>query len=97
MATYRRLAESAAAAVKPPDLLVHLDMDEQALLERIAHRGREYEKAITLDFLVGMRRAYRGVVASAGCRVLPVDAGKTELLAENNRARLLREIREALA
>ena len=97
MATYRRLAESAAAAVKPPDLLVHLDMDEKALLERIARRGREYEKAITLDFLAGMRQAYRGVVSSAPCRVLPVDAGKTDLLAEDARAGLLREIREALA
>ena len=72
-------------------------MDEKALLERIARRGREYEKAITLDFLAGMRQAYRGVVCSVPCRVLPVNAAQTDLLAEDARARLLREIREALA
>ena len=97
MATYRRLAESAAAAVKPPDLLVHLDVDEQALLERISRRGREYEKAITVGFLAGMRQAYRGVASSARCRVLPVDAAETDLLSEDARAGLLREIRKALA
>ena len=96
MATYRRLAEPAATAVKPPDVLVYLDADGKALLERIARRGREYEKVITLDFLAGMRQAYRGAVVAAPCRVLTVEAGTTDLLAEDGRAGLLREIREAL-
>ena len=97
MVVYRRLAASAAAAVKQPDLLVHLDAGEQMLLERIARRGREDERAFTADFLAGMRQAYRDVAASAGCPVLPVDAGKMDLLAEDARARLLRGVREALA
>lgn len=92
--TYLRLAEQARGQVKPPELVIHLDGAEQVLLERIARRGREFETTFTPQFLADMRGRYAQVAAGLDCRVLTIDTGRRDLLAETQQADLLREIQE---
>ena len=47
-----------------PDLLVYLDATDEVLVERIARRGRPYEKAITPAYLDTLRSAYEGYLKS---------------------------------
>jgi len=96
MALYRRLADGAERLVKAPDVLVHLDADERLLLERIARRGRSFERTFTAAYLASLRRAYREAAAAMPWPVIPVDVGRTDLLAEGPRRELLERIREAL-
>ena len=96
MIVYRRLAGPAAITVKPPDVLIYLDGSESILLERISRRGREYERAFGDDFLGAMRSAYRELAGTADCPVLALDIARADLLAEDTRAKLLAQVREAL-
>jgi deoxyadenosine/deoxycytidine kinase len=93
---YRRLAGAVGEIVKPPDVLIHLDADEDILLERISCRGRRYEAVFSADFLVRMREAYREIVSSADCPVINIDVGKVDLRQESAIAELVRNIRERL-
>ena len=96
LAVYHRLAGAVEKMVKPPDLLIHLDGAEDILLERIARRGRRHEAMFTADFLTLMRGAYREIVATVGCPVIGIDIGEVDLRARPTRAKLLRDVREAL-
>jgi len=96
LAVYRRLAGPAAERVKRPDLLIHLDGGAGLLLERIARRGRPYERGFAATFIERLRRAYRRAAADADCPVIVVDVGAVDLRAEPARSRLLRRIREML-
>jgi len=44
--------------VKPPDLLIYLRASIPTLVEQIQKRGREYEKAIRLDYLQRLNERY---------------------------------------
>jgi deoxyadenosine/deoxycytidine kinase len=96
LAIYRPLSAAAGEAVKPPDVLVCLDGPEELLLERIAARGRSYERAFSRDFLTDLRRAYAAIVAEADCPVLEVDVARVDLREDRARGRLLDQVREAL-
>jgi len=95
MAVYRRLADGAEAAVKAPDVLVSLAGPEGLLLERIARRGRGFERTFTPEFLAGLARSYRDVAASAACPVIEVDVSAVDITAPEGRA-LVERIREVL-
>ncbi len=41
-----------------PDLIVYFHRDVDILLENIRKRGREYEKAITADYLMSIQNTY---------------------------------------
>ncbi len=97
LSVYHRLAGPVGKMVKQPDVLIHLDGSEDMLLDRIARRGRRHETAFTADFLARMRRAYREIVSSAACPVIGIDVGEVDLRAGPDRAKLLRDIREALS
>ncbi|MCD4699030.1 MAG: 2-amino-4-hydroxy-6-hydroxymethyldihydropteridine diphosphokinase [Phycisphaerae bacterium] len=96
LAVYHRLAGPVGKMVRQPDVLIHLDGAEDMLLERIARRGRRYETAFTADFLASMREAYRKIVPAADCPVINIDIGEVDLRAKPDRAKLLRDVREAL-
>ncbi len=96
MALYRRLADGAERLVKAPDALVHLDADEDLLLERIVRRGRSFERIFTAEYLASLRRAYRQATAEMPWPVVAVDVGTTDLLADGPRRELLERVREAL-
>ena len=93
---YVRVARRLEALVQPPDLLIHLDAEPAALLERIAQRGREFEKALTEAFLVRMRGAYNTLEQVVPCEVIRVDSQQIDLRDSDARAALVEQVREKL-
>ncbi|HHH75511.1 MAG TPA: hypothetical protein ENL03_00635, partial [Phycisphaerae bacterium] len=74
MQAYNHSASRIATLLKRPDLLISLDCPEQVLLDRIARRGRGYEKAMTREFISQMRQAYRNLDLAAEARcVMKID------------------------
>jgi deoxyadenosine/deoxycytidine kinase len=93
---YDLLAGRMEAMVHPPDLVIHLDAAEATLLERIAARGRTFERAMTADFLGEVRQAYNSFACSASCPVISVDCRRTDLRQAGARAALTAEIRRKM-
>jgi deoxyadenosine/deoxycytidine kinase len=56
--TYEQLAGRVDALVKHPEVIVHLDAPLEVLRERIAHRGRGFERTFGDAFLQHLRDAY---------------------------------------
>jgi len=79
LAVYEQVAAYAAPLVRPPDVLICLDAAEATLLERIARRGREFEKAIAAEFLASIRQAYREEAQRASCAVIGVDCDRVDI------------------
>ncbi|HUS90677.1 MAG TPA: deoxynucleoside kinase [Phycisphaerae bacterium] len=96
MRAYDPVHDRFARLVHPPEVLIVLDALPATLLDRIARRGRDFEKVMTGDFLSAMRRAYNGVAASAPCPVLPVNCDAEDLRDPRCRARLVEGIRRHL-
>ena len=94
--SYRRLAEQVERAVKPPDVLIHLDAPEPVLLERIARRGRSYERAFSAEFLAGLRESYRQFCPGGDCKVIRLDSVEVNLLDGAQRASVLDRVKQAL-
>jgi len=95
-ATYEVLHARVAPLVHPPEAMVYLDAEPRALLERIAVRGRSFEKAITADFLTAMRDAYNDLVKAAECPVFTVRCDEVDLRNHRPRAELIKRIRTVL-
>jgi deoxyadenosine/deoxycytidine kinase len=95
-ATYEVLHARVAPLVHPPKAMVYLDAEPRALLERIAVRGRSFEKAITADFLSAMRDAYNDLVKAAECPVFTVRCYEVDLRNHRPRAELIERIRTVL-
>ena len=95
-ATYEVLHARVAPLVHPPKAMVYLDAEPAALLERIAVRGRSFEKAITADFLSAMRDAYNDLVKAAECPVFTVRCDEVDLRNHRPRAELIKRIRTVL-
>jgi deoxyadenosine/deoxycytidine kinase len=63
----------------PPDLVVFLRADVKVLLERIANRGRDYERRIGPDYLSQLNQLYDEWIATFNlCPVLTVPAGELD-------------------
>jgi deoxyguanosine kinase len=95
-AAYEALHARVAPLVHLPKAMVFLDAEPAALLERIAVRGRSFEKAITADFLSAMRDAYNELVQAAECPVLTVRCDEVDLRNHRPRAELIKRIRTVL-
>ena len=54
--------------LRPPDLIIYLHANPDTLMERIARRGRESEKAITRDYLARLGTAYDSWIERAAQR-----------------------------
>ncbi|MDP6542477.1 MAG: deoxynucleoside kinase [Phycisphaerae bacterium] len=93
MVLYSRVARRVGGLVCPPSVIVHLDAPEEVLLSRIAARGREYEKAMTPEFLKEMRRAYNDIDQSAGCPVIRVETDAADIRDADARNELIARIR----
>ena len=96
LAAYDRVAGPLEAMVRRPDVLVHMDAAEPTLLERIARRGRRFERVMTAEFLARMRRRYRGACQAAGCPVIEVDCDRADLRRAEARAKIIDAIRATL-
>lgn len=55
---YTALFDILASFLRKPDLILYLKARPETLMERIAQRGRESEKSITIDYLARLGRAY---------------------------------------
>jgi deoxyadenosine/deoxycytidine kinase len=58
MALYRQLYFLLNPNIPTPDLVVYLQAGPEVLMERVHHRGLDYEKPITPDYLKALNEAY---------------------------------------
>ena len=73
--TYRDLYEVLTQFLPPPDLVVYLRASVPTLVDRIAHRGRDYERQITSVYLAKLNELYDAWIANFNlCPVLTVPA-----------------------
>lgn len=94
-----RLYERLAAGLKilrRPDLVVYLDADDDVLIDRIAKRGREYERPITTTYLDSLREAYEKYLAAGSeLNVLRMNTTQLNLQSEEQMSALYESIRRA--
>ncbi len=93
---YCHLAAPMAELVKPPDVVIHLDAEESVLLERIAGRGRHYERAFTPEFLTWLREQYVQLVSTLTCPLISVDVASIDLRGPQAQQWLLDQVHEVL-
>jgi deoxyadenosine/deoxycytidine kinase len=73
--TYRELYNVLTQFLPPPDLVIYLRASVPTLVDRIAHRGRDYERQITSVYLAQINELYEAWIANFNlCPVLTVPA-----------------------
>jgi len=73
--SYNELYQVLMEFLPPPDLVVYLRANVDTLVDRIAHRGRGYEREISREYLQQLNELYEEWLASFGlCPVLTVPA-----------------------
>jgi deoxyadenosine/deoxycytidine kinase len=78
-ALFSRVYEILARQVPKPDLVLYLTAPVDVLMERIAARGRDYERSITADYLAELDLRYRSYFASyTDAPVLIVDTTRID-------------------
>ena len=76
---FSRVYEILARQVPKPDLVLYLTAPVEVLMERIATRGRDYERSITADYLAELDLRYRSYFASyTDAPVLIVDTTRID-------------------
>ena len=55
---YQNIYQSLAPQVPKPDLVIYLQASTHTLLERVQRRGRNYERALTDDYLARLGNSY---------------------------------------
>lgn len=89
---YRELYEVLTELLPPPDLVVYLQASVTTLVERIAARGREYEKGIAPDYLAQLNALYQEWIGSFTlCPVLTVPADRLDFVANSDHLELIVE------
>lgn len=63
-ATYREICELFFSELRPPDVIVYLQMSVPRLVERIKERGRPYEQSISPDYLANLNDRYEAWAVS---------------------------------
>jgi len=86
-ANYKALFDTMLEFIRPPDLIIFLKAKPESLLERIRYRGRESEKAITLDYLKILDEAYTEWLERAQKLTVlhTIDTDKVNLLKESHK------------
>lgn len=80
--TYRELYEVLTELLPPPDLVVYLNASVPTLLQRIAQRGRDYEKNIAPAYLEQLNLLYDEWISDfALCPILIVPADRLDFVA----------------
>lgn len=88
--TYRELYETLIEFLPPPDLVIYLRATVDTLLERIARRGRDYERAISREYLDSLNLLYENWIARFTlCPVLTIPADDLDYVAHNGHLRLI--------
>jgi len=90
--TYRDLYETTSRLLPPPDLVVYLRASVPTLLNRIAHRGRDYERTISPEYLHGLNRLYEEWIDNFTlCPVLAVPADDLDFVSHSGHLKLIGE------
>jgi len=90
--TYRELYEVLTDFLPPPDLVLYLRASVPTLLSRIAHRGRDYERQITFDYLSQVNALYEEWIARFSlCPVLTVPSDDLDYVANSRHLNLIAE------
>jgi len=81
---YTALFRIMVGFLRKPDLVIYLKASPDALMERIARRGRESEKTIRRDYIGALNDAYEEWMASARreLEVLEIDTDRVPLQGE---------------
>ena len=88
--SYRDLYQVLTEFLPPPDLVVYLRASVDTLRQRIAHRGRDYERDIQPDYLNRLNDLYETWIASFSlCPVLIVPADDLDYVAHNSHLELI--------
>jgi len=88
--TYHELYEVLTELLPPPDLVVYLDATVATLLQRIAQRGRDYEKNISREYLNRLNDLYAEWIAEFKlCPVLVVPADRLDFVANGKHMDLI--------
>jgi deoxyadenosine/deoxycytidine kinase len=88
--TYRELYETAVQFLPPPDLVIYLRASVTTLLNRIASRGRDYERKIAPEYLDSLNNLYENWIDNFTlCPVLAVPADDLDYVAHNGHLRLI--------
>jgi deoxyadenosine/deoxycytidine kinase len=88
--TYRELYETAVQFLPPPDLVIYLRASVPTLLNRIASRGRDYERRIAPEYLESLNDLYENWIDNFTlCPVLAVPADDLDYVAHNGHLRLI--------
>lgn len=78
---YREIFESMLQFVKPPDLLIYLKADIPRLVEQIEKRGRDFEYAIRIDYLLSLNARYEEWIGSYKLgKLLVIDVNKIDFV-----------------
>ncbi len=81
-ASYHELYRVLSEFLPPPDLVVYLRASVETLQQRIANRGRDYERTITPEYLAQLNRLYEDWIANFSlCPVLTVPADALDYVA----------------
>ncbi len=73
-ATYQRLYKVTRAMLQTPDLILYLRASIETLQARIALRGRDYEQAMSVDYLTQLSNLYdRWASSFTLCPVLTIE------------------------
>ncbi len=83
-ANYSALFDCMVSFLRPPDLILYLKASSETLMGRIAKRGRDSEKAITLDYIQRLNDAYDDWMRRAALQgeVLTIDTDRVPLQGE---------------
>jgi deoxyadenosine/deoxycytidine kinase len=88
--TYRDLYQTLINFLPPPDLVIYLRASVPTLLNRIARRGREYERTIPADYLSSLNILYENWISDFTlCPVLTVPADDLDYVAHNGHLNLI--------
>jgi deoxyadenosine/deoxycytidine kinase len=90
--TYRELYEVLTDFLPPPDLVLYLLSSVPTLLSRISHRGRDYERQITFEYLSQINILYEEWIARFSlCPVLTVPSDDLDYVANSRHLNLIVE------
>jgi deoxyadenosine/deoxycytidine kinase len=90
--TYRELYETMMRFLPPPDLVIYLRASVSTLQNRIASRGRDYERTISPDYLQSLNDLYEDWIDNFTlCPVLAVPADDLDYVAHPGHLRLILE------
>jgi len=90
--TYRDLYETMMRFLPPPDLVIYLRASASTLRNRIASRGRDYERTIAPEYLQSLNDLYEDWIENFTlCPVLAVPADDLDYVAHPGHLRLILE------